>query len=94
VKKKSIKENFSDKLENFHINFYDMEQNISLNQNVFQDFTYINGNLIKQKEKLFSRGKWAEWQLNKSQHDSNKIDLMLKKKNVAFTHMLPQVLLI
>ena len=68
-----------------------MEQSVALTQNIFQDYSYIHGNLIKQKEKLFSRGKWTEWQLNKDQHDSATLDLLLKDKKRAFAYMLPQV---
>jgi hypothetical protein len=68
-----------------------LEQVLSQHNNVFEDYKYISGNLKKQKDKLFTRGKWTEWQLNKDQQDSTTLDLLLKDKDQAFKHMLPKV---
>ena len=81
----------TEKLENFHLNYYDLEQILTKHTNVFQDYEYIFGNLQKEKERLFTRGKWTEWQLRKEQQDSETLDLMLKNKEQAFFHMLPNV---
>ena len=89
--RKSIKINLLEKIENFHVNFYNMENVLNNHSNVFHDYNYINNNHIKQKEKLFSRGKWTEWGLNEEQRETEVLDVLLKNKNLAFEVMLPEV---
>lgn len=89
--KKNIQKNYINKMENFHINFYDMEQVITSHTNMFQDYTYSKNSLLKQKEKLFARGKPHEWQMKDEVQDPELLNKLTESKNYAFDHMLYQV---
>jgi hypothetical protein len=78
-------------MENFHINYYDMEQVIVSHTNMFQDYTYSWNNLLKQKEKLFTRGKPHEWQMKETNQDPEFFNKLMQNKKSAFDHMLHQV---
>lgn len=73
------------------MNFYDMEQNLLMHSNLFQDFQYIRDNLQKQKNRLFDRGKPAEWQLKKPQQAPERIKVLGKDREKALVHILPNV---
>ena len=70
-----------------------MEQITQNHSNLFQDYTYVKDNLVKQKEKLFARGKWSEWNLfqGETTPETSFIDSLLEDKELAFEHMLPDV---
>lgn len=82
---------FLDKLENYDVNFYDMEQTLSHHLTVFQDYDYTHKNLLKQKEKLFARGKWTEWELPEEHRRPASVKKLEKNKEAALALMLPGV---
>lgn len=89
--KKNIQKNYSDKMENFHTNFYNMEQVMMNHTKMFEDYTSCKNNLIKQKEKLFLRGKPSEWQMKQVSNEPDFFNKLMEDKKKAFGLMLDEV---
>lgn len=88
---KNFKFNFSEKFTNFSNNLYDLETKLIFHKNIFANCTYEKENLIKQKEKLFNRGKPQEWKMNESFDQETDYSELLNCKEKAFDIMLFEV---
>lgn len=78
-------------MENFHLNYYNMEQVIMNHTKMFEDYTTYKKSLIKQKEKLFLRGKPSEWQMKVVSEEPDFFNKLMENKNKAFEFMLDEV---